>query len=77
MKSNEIGGHRLLQILRESLSSYFLRFLRVDYGDGIKEPPHFEECGGQTLDFKWYLWTNQVEGRFLNVLTCNALHFKV
>jgi hypothetical protein len=21
-------------------------FLRADYDDGIKKPPHFEECGG-------------------------------
>jgi hypothetical protein len=24
----------------------FIDFLKADFDDGIKKPPHFEECGG-------------------------------
>jgi hypothetical protein len=30
----------------------------MDYKDGIKKPPHFEECGGQDLHRKMVFNTN-------------------
>jgi hypothetical protein len=33
-------------VLHRRLHPPFLDFLRTDFYDGIKKPPHFEECGG-------------------------------